>query len=57
MKEKFLGSGSAATVYKIKINNIYYAKRIEKVFKDDIRDILDEKNIEDFDLKKIEKKF
>ena len=51
MKEKFLGSGSSATVYKIKIkiNNIYYAKRIEKVFKYDVMDILNEKNIEDID--------
>ena len=49
MKEKFLGSGSSATVYKIKINNIYYAKRIKKVFKDDVMDILNEKNIENFD--------
>jgi hypothetical protein len=50
MKEKILGIGAVATVYKIKINNIYYAKRIEKVFESDVSDILNEKNIKDFDL-------
>ncbi len=51
MKEKILGIGAVATVYKIKINNIYYAKRIEKVFESDISDILNKKNIKDFNLK------